>query len=171
MSITYKFLFSGHTTIGDYMKKYKDLIISIAIPLVIGGISFLCTMNSQGIYQELLLPKYAPSSSIFPIVWTVLYILMGIASYLIYRSNHDDRNKVLWIYGIQLAVNFVWPLLFFNLQSFLLATVCLLVLWAIVFIMLFNFFRIRSLAGYLIVPYILWISFALYLNFNIFLLN
>lgn len=169
--MTYKILFSGHTSNGDCMKKYKDLIISIAIPIIIGGISSLCTMNNQNIYQKLLLPEFAPPSSVFPIVWNALYICMGWASYLIYRSHHEDRNRVLWIYGIQLVVNFIWPLLFFNLQSFLLATICLLILWAIVFIMLFNFFRIRSLAGYLIVPYILWISFALYLNFKIFLLN
>lgn len=171
MSNAYKFLFFGHTTNGDIMKKYKLLIISIALPLLVGGLSFLCTMHNQDMYKELLLPKYAPSGSIFPIVWSILYVLMGLASYFIYCSNDEDKNRVLFIYLLQLVFNFVWPLLFFNMQEFLLATIWLLILWAIVFIMLFNFFRIRSVSGYLLVPYILWLSFALYLNFNIFLLN
>lgn len=153
------------------MKKYKTLIISIAIPLLIGVVSGFLTMNSMETYKELLLPKYAPPGYLFPIVWTILYILMGIASYLVYQSNDEDKNKVLLLYGIQLVMNFIWPILFFNLHAYLLSTVWLLLLFALVIIVTYLFFKINHIAGYLMIPYVLWLGFALYLNFNIFLLN
>ena len=153
------------------MKKYKTLIISIAIPLLIGVVSGFLTMNSMDTYKELLLPKYAPPGYLFPIVWTILYILMGFASYLVYQSNDEDKNKVLLLYGIQLVMNFIWPILFFNLHAYLLSTVWLLLLFALVIIVTYLFFKINHIAGYLMIPYVLWLGFALYLNFNIFLLN
>lgn len=153
------------------MKKHKTLIISIAIPLLIGVVSGFLTMNSMNTYKELLLPKYAPPGYLFPIVWTILYILMGIASYLVYQSNDEDKNKVLLLYGMQLVMNFIWPILFFNLHAYLLSTVWLLLLFALVIIVTYLFFKINHIAGYLMIPYVLWLSFALYLNFNIFLLN
>lgn len=153
------------------MKKYKALIISIAIPLLIGLMSGLITMNSMEVYKQLLLPKYAPPGYIFPIVWTILYTLMGIASYIIYQSEDEDKTKVLILYGIQLVINFIWPILFFNLHLYLFSTIWLLLLLAIVIIVTYLFYKIKPIAGYLMLPYVLWLLFALYLNFNIFILN
>lgn len=153
------------------MKKNKTLIICIAIPLLVGLISGLISMNNQEIYKTLLLPKLAPPGWIFPIVWTILYVLMGYASYLVYISDYEDKNTALILYGIQLVLNFSWPIIFFNYQDYLLGVLCLLFLLAVLFVMAYNFYKANKLAGYLIIPYILWVLFALYLNFNIFLLN
>lgn len=153
------------------MKKYKYLLISIAIPLLIGLIIGLITMNSMDVYKELLLPKYAPPGFIFPIAWTILYTLMGIASYIVYQSDNEDKGRVLVFYGIQLIINFIWPILFFNLHLYLFSTIWLLLLLGMVIIVTYLFYKMKPLAGYLMLPYVLWLLFALYLNFNIFILN
>lgn len=153
------------------MKKYKYIILNIAISLGIGGLSAFFTMNSMNIYQNINRPKLAPPGYIFPIVWTILYVLMGISSYLIHRSNHKNKETALIIYYFQLLINFSWPIFFFNYQNFLLALAILFILNILVIILIKVTYSINHLASYLLIPYLIWILFALYLNFWIFIHN
>lgn len=153
------------------MKKYKYIILNIAISLGIGGLSAFFTMNSMDIYQNINRPNLAPPGYIFPIVWTILYVLMGISSYLIHRSNHKNKETALIIYYFQLLINFSWPIFFFNYQNFLLALAILFILNILVIILIKVTYSINHLASYLLIPYLIWILFALYLNFWIFIHN
>ena len=151
----------------------KRLIICLAIPLVVGGAAGLLTMNSMEAFEALNQPPLSPPGWLFPVVWTVLYVLMGIASYLVSVSDapHKEKARALWTYGIQLAFNFLWPIAFFNLKWYLFAFLWLVILWILILITALRFGRIRKPAGYLLVPYLLWVAFAGYLNLAIYLLN
>ena len=151
----------------------KRLIICFAIPLVVGGAAGLLTMNSMEAFEALNQPPLSPPGWLFPVVWTVLYVLMGIASYLVSVSDapHEEKARALWTYGIQLAFNFLWPIAFFNLKWYLFAFLWLVILWILILITALRFGRIRKPAGYLLVPYLLWVAFAGYLNLAIYLLN
>lgn len=151
----------------------KRLIICLAIPLVVGGAAGLLTMNSMEAFEALNQPPLSPPGWLFPVVWTVLYVLMGIASYLVSVSDapHEEKARALWTYGIQLAFNFSWPIAFFNLKWYLFAFLWLVILWILILITALRFGRIRKPAGYLLVPYLLWVAFAGYLNLGIYLLN
>ena len=151
----------------------KRLIICLAIPLVVGGAAGLLTMNSMEAFEALNQPPLSPPGWLFPVVWTVLYVLMGIASYLVSVSDapQEEKARALWTYGIQLAFNFLWPIAFFNLKWYLFAVLWLVILWILILITALRFGRIRKPAGYLLVPYLLWVAFAGYLNLGIYLLN
>lgn len=103
-------------------------------------------------------------------VWTVLYVLMGIASYLVLTSGKPN-GLALFVYGVQLLLNFFWPLFFFNMQAYLFSFVWLVLLWLLILAATVLFFRISKPAGYLMIPYLLWVAFAGYLNLSIYLLN
>lgn len=151
----------------------KRLIICLAIPLVVGGAAGLLTMNSMEAFEALNQPPLSPPGWLFPVVWTVLYVLMGIASYLVSVSDapQEEKTRALWTYGIQLAFNFLWPIAFFNLKWYLFAFLWLVILWILILITALRFGWIRKPAGYLLVPYLLWVAFAGYLNLGIYLLN
>lgn len=153
------------------LKKYKYIILNIAISLSVGILSALLTNNSMHLYQTINRPKLAPPGYIFPIVWTILYVLMGLSSYLIHRSDSQKKETALIIYYFQLFINFLWPIVFFNYQNFLLALVILIVLNILVIILIKLSYQIRALSAYLLLPYLGWILFALYLNFWIFVRN
>lgn len=150
--------------------QWKKLILCIAIPLAVGGLSALLTRGSMETFQSLNKPTLSPPGWLFPVVWTVLYILMGIASYLVLTSGKPTRSA-LTVYGIQLVFNFFWSILFFNLGAYLFSFIWLIILWILIFITMILFFRISEPAGYLLLPYLLWVTFAGYLNFYIYLLN
>ena len=152
-------------------RKILPIIISIVIPLAVGGLAGFLTMNSMGFYETINKPPLAPPGFLFPIVWGILYTLMGISSYLVWREHSAESRMALYIYAVQLVLNFVWPLLFFNGRMFLLSFVWLLALLAIVIFMTVRFYNINKVAGLLQIPYILWLIFASYLNFAIFLIN
>lgn len=154
---------------GDEM--IKKLIISLLISLGVGGISALLTSSSMDIYKYLTKPMLAPPAILFPIVWTILYILMGISSYLIYVSNDPKRKEALYIYLLQLLFNFVWPILFFVLNLRLFAFVWILLLLLFIIIMILKFYKINKTAAYLQIPYFIWVLFASYLNFTLYILN
>lgn len=157
---------------GDnIMIKLKDLLISIGISLGVGILSSLLTLNSMDLYKDLNQPFLAPPSYLFPIVWTILFILMGISSYLIYNSNSECKNNALTIYAIQLLVNFFWPIIFFNAQMFLFSFIWLLLLWILILVMIIKFYPINKLSALLQIPYLLWVTFAGYLNFMVYMLN
>ena len=152
--------------------EWRKLIISILIPLFVGGLSALITKDSMAQFDTIDKPPLSPPGWLFPVVWTILFILMGIASYLVWNAGKPYRAKTaLAVYGIQLAFNFFWSIIFFNLNAYLFAFLWLIVLWLLIILTAFLFYRISKPAGFLLIPYILWVTFAGYLNFAIFLLN
>ena len=154
------------------MRKVKTYIISAAIALAVGGLSAFLTRNSMNIYQSINQPPLAPPAILFPVVWTVLYILMGISSAIIYmRRNETDVSGALKIYAFQLIVNFFWSIIFFNMHAYLFAFVWLVILWLLIIAMIASFKKISSIAAYLQIPYLVWVTFAGYLNFMIYFLN
>lgn len=153
-------------------KVRKDvLIICILIPILVGGISALLTSNNMDLYRTIQTPSFVPPSFLFPIVWTILYVLMGISCYIIYDSKSEYTKDAIIIYAIQLTLNFVWSLIFFNLRAFLLAFAWLVLLWVAILMMILQFYKISKVAAYLQIPYLLWVTFAGVLNFSIYLLN
>lgn len=151
---------------------WKKLIICVAIPLAVGGLSALITMGSMDDFSALEQPPLSPPGWLFPVVWTILYTLMGIASYLVYTSGKPGRAKTaLTVYGVQLVFNFLWSIVFFNLGWYLFAFFWIIGLWLLIILTTVLFYRINKTAGYLMIPYILWVTFAAYLNFGIYLLN
>ncbi len=153
--------------------KIKSYAIGILIPVAVGLLSAYFTRDNMDLYKTIVKPDLAPPAILFPIVWTILYILMGIGSAIIYNSDADDKskNRALLIYGIQLLINFFWSLLFFNQRAFLLSLVWLILLWILIIAMIASFAKINKTAAWLQVPYLLWVTFAGYLNLMIYLLN
>jgi tryptophan-rich sensory protein len=151
-------------------KRWLLLILCIALPLLIGGISALLTRSGMEGFDTVQTPPLSPPSLLFPIVWTILFILMGVASYLVLTSD-KLRTNALYAYAIQLLLNFVWPILFFNVKNYIAAFLWLILLWVAVLVTTVRFFRIRRGAGILMLPYLAWITFAAYLNLSIALLN
>lgn len=152
------------------IRNKSALIISILIPLAVGSMSALLSGNMSS-YSILDKPAFSPPGFIFPIVWTILYILMGISSYIVYSSNSPNKPKALLIYGIQLFFNFCWSIIFFGLDLYLFAFIWLIALIFIIIIMIRQFYIVSPLAAYLQIPYLIWCIFAAYLNFSIFILN
>ena len=152
------------------IKNKSALIISILIPLAVGSLSSLLSGN-MSTFQSLNKPPLSPPPYIFPIVWTILYIMMGISSYIIYTSDSPDRDNALKIYGIQLFFNFFWSILFFGLSQYLFAFFWLLILIVIIIVMIYKFYQISPLSAYLLIPYLIWCLFAASLNFMFYKLN
>lgn len=156
------------------MKINKGLLLKcIAIPLLVGVVSALLTGGSMEKFGQLNKPPLAPPGWLFPVMWTVLYILMGISSYLVLTSgaNKETILRALKLYIYQLLVNFLWSTFFFNLGWYLFAFVWLVLLWILVLAMIKSFYKIDKTAAILNIPYLLWITFAGYLNLAIWLLN
>lgn len=150
--------------------QWKNLITCLAIPLAVGSLSALLTQNSMETFNSITKPSLAPPGWLFPVVWTILYILMGIASYLVLTSGKPN-TYALTVYGIQLVFNFFWSIIFFNLELYLFAFIWLVLLWLLILKTTLLFYQISKPAGYLMVPYLLWVTFAGYLNLSIYLLN
>ncbi|OEH85366.1 TspO protein [Desulfuribacillus stibiiarsenatis] len=154
------------------------LIISIAIAQGIGLLSTLLTRNSFEIYQTLTKPWFAPPQWVFGPVWTILFVLMGLAAYRVWMSGYyhpfgftDQMRRALTLYGIQFVFNFLWSILFFRFQWYGIALIDLLILLALIIITAREFYKIDRLAGLLMIPYIVWVSFAGILNYYIWILN
>lgn len=153
------------------MIKLKPLLLSLLISLGTGGLAALFTRNSMEFYQNLTQPPFSPPGWAFPLAWTILYLLMGIAAYLVWMRDSTGRNGALLFYVLQLIFNFIWPLLFFNARAYLVSLIWLLLLWVLILIATVRFFQEAKAAGWLMVPYLLWVAFAGYLNAGIWLLN
>lgn len=155
-------------------QKIKPYVISVAAALAAGGLSALLTAGNMDLYSSITPPPLAPPSILFPIVWTILYILMGIGSAMIYLEKENSPKEVssaLFVYAFNLFLNFFWSIIFFNMQAFLFAFIWLVILWFTILIMIIKFYRIKPIAGLIQIPYLLWVSFAGYLNLAIFILN
>lgn len=150
----------------------KKLLLCLGVPLAVGGLSALISGNMAG-YRELIRPPLSPPGWVFPVVWTVLYLLMGWASFRVSEANapKDAKRQSLGIYGLQLLVNLLWSPVFFRLELRLAAFVILLVLWLLVCLTIHRFSAIDEKAGDLLLPYLLWITFAGYLNLGAYILN
>lgn len=151
--------------------KVKQFLIFLAIPLGVGILSYFVTKGSMDIYDRVNTPPLAPPSWLFPVVWAVLYTLMGISSYMVWNENSSYTKEALTIYGIQLAFNFMWSIFFFILEAFMLSLVWLCGLLILIVLMIMAFKRIKPAAAYLQIPYAVWVAFAVYLNAGIYLLN
>ena len=153
-------------------KNFKKRLICWAIPLAVGG---LATLLSGGMssYRVMNQPPLSPPGWVFPVVWTILYLLMGEASYRVLVSGKDAAKikNALLAYGVQLFLNFLWPLVFFGEQLYLTAFFILIALWVGIFVTMRLFSRLDETAGDLLIPYLLWVTFAGYLNLGVFLLN
>ena len=153
--------------------KAKLLILCLVVPLAVGGLAALLTGGGMDRFETLSQPPLSPPGWLFPVVWTILYILMGIASYLVVISGEPQMRirRAIVLYGIQLAFNFLWPVFFFGLSAYLFAFVWLLALWGLILATAVAFHRISNIAGWLMIPYLVWVTFAGYLNLGIYLLN
>ena len=153
-------------------KDLKPLLLCLAVPLLVGGLAALLSGGGASFYETVSKPPLSPPGWLFPVVWTLLYALMGLSSYLVWREKAaPGRRAALRLYGAQLAVNFLWPLLFFRARLFLLSFVWLLLLIALVIGMLRRFDRVSPRAATLQLPYLFWCLFAAYLNLGVYLLN
>lgn len=153
--------------------RWKPLLISLFIPLGAGGLSALLSGGGMQDFSALRKPPLSPPGWLFPVAWSVLYLLMGFAAYRIWsdRASHPARQKALFAYGLQLIVNFFWSPIFFSAKAYLFAFLWLLLLWALILVTALRFAAIRPTAGRLLLPYLAWVTFAGYLNFGIYLLN
>ena len=152
-------------------KKIVTLMICIFLPLAVGSLSAFLTKDAMSSYGQIMKPDFAPPSFIFPIVWTILYILMGISSYIIWSSDNAMKQTALDWYAIQLLFNFTWSIIFFNLQNYLFSFIWLIALIICICIMIIKFYKISPISAYLQIPYLLWCLFAAYLNLSIYFLN
>lgn len=156
------------------MKINKRLLfICIVIPLAVGVVSGLLTRNSMETFALVEKPPLAPPGWLFPVVWTILYALMGISSYIILTADapQEKISDAIKIYAYQLVVNFLWPTFFFNFGWYFFSFLWLLLLLGLVFLMIRKFYDISRIAAYMNVPYLVWLTFAGYLNAGVWLLN
>ena len=155
-------------------KKYKPYIISCAIALAVGGLSALLTRGNMDLAKDSVMPPLSPPAFLFPIVWSILYILIGIASAIVYLRRTALPNEArcaLTVYAASLIFNFFWSIIFFNLRAFLASFIWLIILWVLIILCIKKFYPFSKTASYLMVPYLLWVTFAGYLNLMIYILN
>ena len=141
-------------------------IFLTVLPLAVGGAAAVLTMDAMAQYSALPQPPFAPPAWVFPAVWTVLYLLMGAASRRVHRLGTQESRNALMLYYVQLAVHFVWPLLYFRAQEYAVAFWWLLLLLALVLAALSALSRLDKAAGRLLMPYAAWLLFAAYLNYS-----
>jgi translocator protein len=149
------------------------LVVSLALPLAVGGIAGMFTAQAIPTwYATLNRPSFNPPNWVFGPVWTVLYILMGISLYMVWTmAPGKERNMAMAAFAIQLVLNFGWSFLFFYFKTLGFALVEIVALWASIVVMLVIFYRVKPLAAYINIPYLLWVSFATLLNAAYFKLN
>lgn len=152
------------------IKNKSALIISILIPLAAGSLSSLFSGHMSS-YSVLNKPPLSPPGIIFPIVWTILYILMGISAYIVFSSNNPNREKALLFYSLQLFFNFCWSIIFFRFSLYLFSFIWLIILVFLIIITVSQFYIVNPISAYLQIPYLLWCIFAAYLNLSIFIMN
>lgn len=154
-------------------KQWKPIILSILVAEAVGALSGFLTREGMKLFTDAVAqPPLSPPPLLFPIVWAILYALMGYGSARIWLSTPSpDRSRALNLYAIQLVVNFFWSLIFFNAQAFGFAFFWLLLLWGLVLLMILAFDKVDPLSAKLQVPYLIWLTFAAYLNLGVWYLN
>ncbi len=155
------------------MKKIKitELLIFIFSTELVGVISGIIAGNSFGAYSGFVKPPLSPPPEVFPIAWAILYALMGVSAYIVYYDDEENRKRNLILYGIQLFVNFMWSIVFFRFRLTGLSVFIILILIVLVIKMIMQFGKSNKIAGYINIPYLVWLVYALYLNAGVFFLN
>lgn len=157
---------NGHIDIGA-------LIISIIIAEGVGYLSASFSMTSPAYYNELIKPPFAPPAWLFGPVWILLYLLMAIAAYRIWMHRNSKKGvyNALFYYAVQLALNFLWSIIFFKYKLIAIAFFEIIILLIFIIITTIKFFKIDKVSGLLMVPYLLWVGFASVLNYFLWILN
>ncbi len=152
---------------------WKKYAFWILLTEAVGGISSWLTRTGMEAYKtSVVKPDFAPPDIVFPIAWTILFAIMGIGAARVYMAQpSQERSRALKIYFLQLAVNFLWSVIFFNLQSFGFAFIWLILLWILILFMILSFRSVDKTAAYLQIPYLLWATFAAFLNYSVWILN
>ena len=152
---------------------WKLLLICLAIPLAVGGLSALITRSAMDEFKELAKPPLSPPDWLFPVVWGILYLLMGFSLYLVLTSKSGNTviGQSVTLFALQLFFNFFWSIFFFNFSLYYFSFGWLIVLWALIFAMVVSFYRASRLAAFINIPYLIWVAFAGYLNLGIAILN
>lgn len=149
-----------------------ELLVIVLITQLIGVLGSIFSGNIGQVYTSFVKPPLSPPGWLFGIVWPVLYLLMAIAAYIIYQTPKTaERSKALVLYWVQLLVNFLWPIVFFRFERYWASVAIILLLDVLVLMTTIWFYNIKKIAGYLMIPYLLWILFATYLNIGVAILN
>lgn len=160
---------------GDIMKKQNlwTLAFYIISAELVGALSALLSGDFSSFFTDKQEPPLLPPSWLFPVVWVILYAIMGLSAYLIHTADADSEKikNALKIYWLQLAFNFSWSIVFFRFEALWVAVAVILILWALIIAMIVSFRKIRSVAGNINIPYLIWVTFAAYLNIATALLN
>jgi tryptophan-rich sensory protein len=153
-------------------KQVMGLVGWLVVSFAASDVGAVASIQAKSFYSQLAQPEWAPPPWVFGPVWTVLYALMGIAAWLVWRSRGFRANRqALTLFLLQLAFNALWSWLFFAWHLGIMALADVLVLWILIVATLVSFWRVRPLAGALLIPYLLWVSFASALNFSLWQLN
>jgi benzodiazapine receptor len=149
------------------------LIVAISLPLAVGAVAGIFTAEAIPVwYASLNQPSFNPPNWLFGPVWTTLYIVMGVSFYLIWKMDtSQNRNRAIGVFLFQLILNFFWSFLFFYFKNLGLALVEIILLWLSIATMIFTFYKVKPIAAYINIPYLLWVSFATALNAAYFYLN
>ncbi|MGL4335405.1 MAG: TspO/MBR family protein [Turicibacter sp.] len=153
------------------ISKWKEISLFILIPEVVGVVSGLLTSKGMKQFELLQKPYLTPPRFVFPVVWIILFLLMGIASYFVYKSANKYKTVALVVYGVQLIINFMWSIFFFNKQWHLFAFWWIILLGLLVLVTYWLFYKCDKKAGWLLLPYFIWLVMAAYLNYGIYVLN
>jgi translocator protein len=156
------------------VKKALRMLLFVLVCLLAGFIgSVFTTPSIPGWYAGLTKPSFNPPNWVFAPVWTTLYVLMGLAAFLVYEKGpkRSEVRKALAVFAVQLVLNALWSIVFFGAHMILGAAILIVALWALIAASIWLFSRISRAAAYLLVPYILWVSFATVLNISLYILN
>lgn len=155
----------------EVKRRWKSLTVILILTLGGGGVVGFLIRNDTEFYDTLVKPGFAPPGWIFPLAWSILYLLMTLSAWLMLNTASNQRVLLITLYFVQLAVNFAWPFLFFVQGALGLVFVWLLLLWGLVFVLMTGFYHVRKSSAWLLLPYLLWLSFAAVLNFTVALMN
>lgn len=149
------------------------MIVALLVPLLVGGLSAFLSADGMALYAGMEKPPLSPPPWVFSVAWTILYLMMGRASYFIFVSENSGRNKsvAIALYLLQLVMNFMWAIIFFNWGNYLFALIWLIVLLCVVILCTQAFYKVSKGAAYMMIPYCLWLVFATYLNLGTYILN
>ena len=151
--------------------KWKSFLYSFVITFIFAILGGIVTYIGMPRFENAQQPPLSPPAFLFPIVWTILFLLMSVSAAVIYDSDDETSAKALFIYTVQLTLNFWWCVLFFGFRLYFVSFIWLLILLLTVFIMTVLFFRINKFSGLIQIPNMLWLAFAAYLNFGVWFLN
>lgn len=160
---------------NDSSKKLNigTLLLCLFVPLFVGATSAFLSAEGMSMYELMNMPPLSPPGWVFSVAWTILYICMGLASYFVMEAETDLKCKTfaLSLYAAQLFMNFMWSLIFFKFDMYLFAFIWLMIMWVLVIVCTYKFYKICKKTICLMTPYVLWLTFAAYLNFGAYIMN